>query len=66
MPKVNKAVEKQAQLADELYQQTYGKTSDEAPKNEEPGEKTRPQDPQQTPEPTASAPEPTQTAEPAA
>ena len=65
MPKVNKAVEKQAQLADELYQQTYGKTSDEAPKNEEPGEKTQPQDPQQTPEPTDSAPEPTQTAEPA-
>lgn len=66
MPKANKAVERQAQLADELYQQAYGKTSEEAPKNEEPGEKTRPQDPQPTPEPTASAPEVIQTAQPAA
>lgn len=34
MPKVNKSVEKQAELADQLYQQMYGKT-DSAPVKEE-------------------------------
>lgn len=35
MPKVNKAVQKQAELAEQLYQQTYGNTSAEAPVKEE-------------------------------
>jgi hypothetical protein len=48
MPKVNKVVEKQAQLAEEMYQKAYGKTEESAPAKEETG--------MQNPQPTESQP----------
>lgn len=64
MPRSNRAVERQAQLADELYQQTYGNTNQQAPANEEQGETTPPPDPQPKLEVTESAPEAAAPADP--
>ncbi len=59
MPRTNRAVEKQAQLAEEMYQKAYGKTEESAPVKVEEGEQEAPSTESAEPEAkaTESAPQ---------